>query len=102
MSSRPAHEAKQKVQDLIHQTVITRGLKSAGMFGAGGVGVHFALTYAFPRYARHSLPWKVFAMMMVPTAAFFTSTDIAAKELVINKIDQRTENSRNSFQLPQS
>ncbi len=40
-----------------------------------------ALTKVWPRYARHPLPWKVFAMLMIPTAAFFTTTDVAAMEL---------------------
>ncbi|KAJ3339321.1 hypothetical protein HDU91_001038 [Kappamyces sp. JEL0680] len=46
-----------------------------------GVAAHFLLTRTWPRYARHSLPWKLLAMMMIPTAAFFTTTDVAAMEL---------------------
>lgn len=68
-------------QERIHSQVITRGLKAAGMWGLGGLGAHSLLTYTVPRYAKHTLPFKVFCLLMIPTAAFFTETDIAAKEL---------------------
>ena len=68
-------------QESIHSLVINRGLKAAGLWGLGGLGIHSLMTYRVPRYARHTLPFKVFVLLMIPTAAFFTETDIAAKEL---------------------
>lgn len=51
------------------------GLKSAAAWGLGGVASHFLLSANVPRYAKHTLPFKVFVMLMIPTAAFFTETE---------------------------
>ena len=95
-------------QERIHSQVINRGLKSAGIWGFGGLLGHTLLTRYNARYAKHTLPFKVFCLMMIPTAAFFTETDIAAKELdrefaqqfsITPKLPQTDVSSKNNYAL---
>jgi hypothetical protein len=71
-----AHDLRN--QDEIHNRVVNKGLIAAAKWGTCGVLGHFALTSYVPRYAKHTMPFKVFILLMIPTAAFFTVTDVEA------------------------
>jgi hypothetical protein len=69
---------KQGRQDEIHNKVVKQGLWAAAGWGSGGLLFHLGLTHYSPRYAKHTIPFKLFVLCMIPTAAFFTVTDRSA------------------------
>ena len=69
-----------QIEDQVHNTVIQKGLISASLWGSAGLSVHLLLTKYNNRYRKHTFPFKLFVLLMIPTAAFFTTTDIAAME----------------------
>jgi hypothetical protein len=75
-----ARELWKQQQEEIHNEVVQKGLKAAAIWGTAGILGHLALTRFVPRYAKHTLPFKVFILMAIPTAAFFTTTDVEAME----------------------
>lgn len=69
---------KQGRQEEIHNKVVKQGLWAAAGWGSAGLLGHLGLTHYSPRYAKHTFPFKLFVLCMIPTAAFFTVTDRSA------------------------
>ena len=78
--SKPAREHWKEIEDQVHNKVVQQGLISASIWGSAAVTGHLLLTKFVPRYKKHTFPFKLFVMLMVPTAAFFTTTDVMAME----------------------
>ena len=72
MERETARESRKESRKEVHSQMMNRGLRSAAIFGTAGVLGHLLLTKTWPVYSRHTLPWKVLGMLMIPTAAFFT------------------------------
>ncbi|KAJ3318937.1 dolichyl-phosphate beta-glucosyltransferase [Boothiomyces sp. JEL0866] len=73
-----AIEVRREKANEIHSGVINKGLQAAAVWGAGGVAGHFLATRYIPAYARGYRAYKLFVLCMIPTAAFFTVTDVEA------------------------
>ncbi|KAI8900201.1 hypothetical protein BC833DRAFT_618694 [Globomyces pollinis-pini] len=73
-----ARKARLEAMDNIQNRVIGEGLKSAGLFGMAGLLGHYILNKSSPFYLRQRSSHKLFVLLMIPTAAFFTKTDTEA------------------------
>ena len=78
--NKPAREHWKEIEDQVHHKVVQQGLYSAAFWGTGAITGHLLLTKFNSRYRKHTFPFKLFVLLMVPTAAFFTTTDVAAME----------------------
>ncbi|KAJ3309524.1 hypothetical protein HDV04_005964 [Boothiomyces sp. JEL0838] len=74
-----AIEVRKEKANEIHSGVINKGLQAAAVWGAGGLAGHFLANRYVPAYARGYRAYKLFVLCMIPTAAFFTVTDVEAK-----------------------
>ena len=84
----------------IHNLVMLKSLKAAGVAGGFGVLGHFGLTAYSQRYARHRMPWKVFGLICIPMAVFFTSSEFYTRDLYEDLLILEIEILPKSFLFP--
>ena len=73
-----ARQARLETQEDKHNWVLLQGAKAGGLAGVAGGFLHLFANSRVPLYQRQTIPFKVFLVLMIPTAAFFTQTDRAA------------------------